>query len=74
MDDTNRETGKIIFFDKTKDYGFIKPDAPEQRDNVFLHKTNIKTVGVTEMAEGTAVEYQAVTTDRGLSAEEVTVA
>ena len=74
MDDTNRETGKIIFFNVDKGYGFIKPDAPDQKDNVFLHKTNIKTVGVTEMEEGTVVEYQAVTTDRGLAAEEVTVA
>ena len=74
MDDTNRETGKIVFFNTEKGYGFIKPDSPTSSENLFLHKTNIKTVGVTEMAEGTAVEYQKVTTDRGLAAEEVTVA
>ena len=74
MNDTNRETGKIVFFNTEKGYGFIKPDSPASSENLFLHKTNIKTVGVTEMAEGTAVEYQTVTTDRGLAAEEVTVA
>lgn len=74
MNEMNRESGKIIFFNEEKGYGFIKPDSSNDKENVFLHKTNIKTVGVTALAEGTEVEYSTQTTDRGLSASEVTVA
>ena len=74
MDDMNRESGKIIFFNEEKGYGFIKPDSSNRKENIFLHKTNIKTVGVTTLAEGTEVEFSTETTDKGLSASEVIVA
>jgi CspA family cold shock protein len=73
MNDTNRETGKIIFFNEEKGFGFIKPDSPAQKDNIFLHKSNIKTVGVTAMEKDTEVEFDTQETDRGLAAFEVTV-
>ncbi len=74
MSELNRESGKIIFFNEEKGYGFIKPDSSGRKENIFLHKTNIKTVGVTTLAEGTEVEFTSESTDKGLSAREVTVA
>jgi CspA family cold shock protein len=73
MDDAIRETGKIIFFNEEKGFGFIKSDSPTQKDNIFLHKSNIKTVGVTAIEKDTEVEFDTQETDRGLSAFEVTV-
>ena len=74
MSDTNRETGKVIFFNKEKGFGFIKPDSPAQKDNLFLHIKEIKTVGVTDLAEHTAVEFNTERRDKGPAAVEVTVA
>ena len=74
MSDMNRETGKIIFFDEEKGFGFIKSDSPDQKENIFLHKSKIKTVGVTTMEKGTEVEFITQNEENGPAALEVTVA
>lgn len=60
--------GTVSFFDETKGFGFIAPDAGG--DDVFVH---VKALGrgMTELAEGDRVTYDVVDGDRGPNARHV---
>jgi CspA family cold shock protein len=59
-------TGEVKFFNDTKGFGFITPDAGGK--DVFVHRTGTKE----DLYEGDKVEYDLEQTDRGPSAINVT--
>lgn len=68
---SDRETGVVKWFNGTKGYGFIQRDAG---GDVFVHYTSIKTEGFKSLEEGQRVEFSVAETDRGLQAQDVSVA
>ncbi|HLT07059.1 MAG TPA: cold-shock protein [Cyclobacteriaceae bacterium] len=59
-------TGEVKFFNDTKGFGFITPDAGGK--DVFVHRTGTKV----DLYEGDKVQYDLEQTDRGPSAINVT--
>ncbi|MEX2591228.1 MAG: cold-shock protein [Anditalea sp.] len=59
-------TGEVKFFNDTKGFGFITPDAGGK--DVFVHRSGTKE----DLYEGDKVEYELEQTDRGPSAVNVT--
>jgi CspA family cold shock protein len=55
-------TGKVKWFNTTKGYGFIQPDAGGK--DVFVHISAVQKAGYDGLAEGVKVTYDVVT-DRG---------
>ena len=58
-------TGEVKFFNDTKGFGFITPDAGGK--DVFVHRSGTKE----DLYEGDKVEYELEQTDRGPSAVNV---
>ena len=56
MSSTSKASGKVKFFDATKGFGFIVPDAGG--DDVFVHQTAVHAQGFRSLAEGESVEYE----------------
>ena len=52
-------TGIVKFFNTSKGYGFIKPDAGGP--DVFVHISAVEKAGYTSLAEGAKVSYELVT-------------
>ena len=48
--------GKVKWFNTTKGYGFIEPD--EGGSDAFIHISAVQEAGLSELAEGQAVEYE----------------
>ncbi|MBQ7995826.1 MAG: cold shock domain-containing protein [Bacilli bacterium] len=63
-------TGKVKNFNPQKGYGFITGDDGQ---DAFFHWSSIKMDGYKTVNIGDKVEYEAVKTERGLRAENVTV-
>ena len=59
-------TGEVKFFNDTKGFGIITPDAGGK--DVFVHRSGTKE----DLYEGDKVEYELEQTDRGPSAINVT--
>ena len=59
-------TGKVKWFNYTKGFGFIQPDAGGK--DVFLHISAVERAGIGEVKEGTKLSYD-IATERGKSAE-----
>lgn len=57
-----KSTGKVKFFDVSKGFGFITPNAGG--DDVFVHQTAIHSRGFRSLAEGEEVEYEMVEDDK----------
>jgi CspA family cold shock protein len=55
-------TGTVKWFNATKGYGFIQPDAGGK--DVFLHISAVERAGLSSVPEGAKVEYEIVS-DRG---------
>jgi protein lin-28 len=51
---SDRQSGKVKFFDAVKGFGFITTDAAE---DIFVHQTSIQTQGFRSLAEGEDVEF-----------------
>ena len=55
-------TGTVKWFNGTKGYGFIQPDAGG--NDVFVHISAVEKAGLRELREGQKVSYE-LTTQRG---------
>ena len=55
-------TGTVKWFNTTKGYGFIQPDAGGK--DVFVHISAVEKAGFTGLAEGAKISYEVVS-DRG---------
>ena len=49
-------TGTVKWFNPTKRYGFIQPDAGGKQ--VFVHISAVERAGFTTLNEGTKVSYE----------------
>ena len=56
-------TGTVKWFNATKGYGFIQPDAGGQ--DVFVHISAVEKAGLTGLADGQKVSYELEADRRG---------
>jgi cold shock protein len=64
-------TGTVKWFNDTKGYGFITPDAGSK--DLFVHHSNIAGVGFKTLAEGARVEFEQRPGSKGPEATNVVV-
>jgi len=69
---SNRELGTVKWFDNTKGYGFIQRSSGQ--DDVFVHFRQIQGDGYKTLQEGQQVQFSVVQGQKGLQAENVSVA
>lgn len=62
--------GKVKWFNENKGFGFIQQ---EDGVEIFVHYSAIQGDGFRTLSEGTDVEFETVTTDKGLQASNVIV-
>lgn len=67
----NREQGTVKWFNVTKGFGFITRDSGE---DVFVHYRSVRGNGRRTLREGQRVLFMVVDGDKGLQAEDVSVA
>jgi len=67
----NREQGTVKWFNVTKGFGFITRDSGE---DVFVHYRSVRGNGRRTLREGQRVLFQVVDGEKGLQAEDVSVA
>ena len=63
-----REQGTVKWFNNEKGYGFISRAAG---DDVFVHHSAIQGSGFKSLDEGDAIEFDVVTGNKGLQAQNV---
>jgi len=61
-------TGTVKWFNATKGYGFITPDAGQGDKDVFVHITAVERAGMRSLMEGQRVTYQVLNEPRGAKA------
>ena len=66
-----RETGTVKWFNNSKGYGFIQR---ENGSDVFVHYRAIRGDGYRSLEEGQRVEFTVTQGQKGLQAEDVSVA
>jgi len=62
-------TGTVKWFNRSKGYGFIKPDDGSK--DVFVHFSAIQAEGVKDLKEGEPVEFEVVDGPKGPNAKNV---
>ena len=62
-------TGTVKWFNDEKGYGFITPDDGSK--DVFVHQTAIVSEGFRTLAEGSKVEFETESSDKGPKATNV---
>jgi cold shock protein len=60
--------GTVKWFNPTKGYGFIKPDAGGP--DVFVHISAVEKAGYSNLAEGAKISYELVTGRSGKASAE----
>lgn len=65
---TERETGTVKWFNTTKGFGFISRD---NGDDIFVHFRAIRGEGHRVLSEGQRVEFNVISREKGLQAEDV---
>jgi len=63
------QRGTVKWFDNKKGYGFITPE--DGSTDVFVHYTAIDNDGFRTLADGQAVEYEAMHSTKGFAATRV---
>ena len=66
---TTRSVGTVKWFNETKGFGFISPEAGGK--DCFVHQSAIKSDGYRTLAEGERVEYDVAEGPKGPSAANV---
>jgi len=61
--------GKVKWFSQNKGYGFITAEAGGP--DIFVHFSSIQMDGFKTLREGEDVQYELITTDKGLQASNV---
>jgi cold shock protein len=61
-------SGKVKWFDNKKGFGFIALDSGQ---DVFVHHSSILGSGYKTLNEGEAVIFEAISSDKGLKAQNV---
>jgi cold shock protein len=61
-------SGKVKWFNPIKGFGFIAQDTGQ---DVFVHQTSIQGSGYRTLMEGEEVNFEVVTSEKGLKAENV---
>ena len=61
-------SGKVKWFDNKTGFGFIAQDTGQ---DVFVHHTSILGAGFKTLNEGEEVNFEIVTSDKGLKAQNV---
>ena len=69
MEVTEMATGTVKWFNATKGFGFIAPDAGG--DDLFVHQSEIQVSGYRDLAEGQKVEFEATQGQKGMQASKV---
>lgn len=64
--------GTVKWFNPTKGYGFIQPNAGGGRD-VFVHISAVEKAGLSTLNEGQTVEYEETSNRGKMSAENLKV-
>ena len=59
--------GKVKWFNPTKGYGFI--ESAENKKDVFVHISAVKSAGMQDLDEGQEVEYELIENKGKTSAE-----
>jgi len=67
---SEREKGKVKWFNGAKGYGFIERSSGE---DIFVHFSAIKMDGYRALKEGQEVEFSVSNGAKGLQADDVTV-
>ncbi len=63
-----KEKGKVKWFNNAKGYGFIEREGGE---DVFVHYSAITGDGYRSLQEGDSVEFEVVSSEKGLQAANV---
>ena len=64
--------GTVKWFNDSKGFGFIEQEGGGE--DVFVHHSSIVADGYRSLKEGQAVEFEVTTEDKGLRAQNVSVA
>ena len=62
-------SGKVKWFDNKKGFGFIQQE--ESGQDIFVHHSCIEGNGFKTLHEGELVQFDVVTSDKGLKAQHV---
>lgn len=65
------KTGKVLWFNNYKGFGFIVPDDGSKQ--VFVHYTAIVGSGLRTLKDDDNVSFDVIESDRGLQADNVKV-
>jgi CspA family cold shock protein len=66
---SNRENGKVKWFNDAKGFGFIKRE--NGGDDVFVHFKSIQSAGFKSLTEGEKVTFTVAQGPKGLQAEDL---
>ena len=66
-----RQTGIVKFFNQTKGFGFITPDAGG--NDVFVHVTAVESSGIGTLDEGMRVSFETEPDKRGKGPKAISI-